>query len=119
MHWLLIFAWTLLPVFQVPIEDNRPVIRFSGYEWNVKTSRGHVGPGPNIFSAQGVQVDEHGYLHLRVAKINGRWVCSEVISTRSFGYGTYRFVVHDTATLDVNAVLGLFLWDTLAADRYY
>jgi hypothetical protein len=38
-------------------------IRFSGYDWKVKTSEGRVGPGPNLFGAEGVRVDRGGCLH--------------------------------------------------------
>jgi hypothetical protein len=94
-------------------------IRFAGSDWNVKTSRGNVGPGPNIFGREGVRVDRLGHLHLAIARQDGRWICSEVVSKRNFGYGEYRFVVRETANLDVNAVLGLFLWDTSAPEHQY
>jgi hypothetical protein len=37
-----------------------------------------------------------------------------VVLNRSLGYGTYTFVVRETAGIDPNAVLGLFLWDPVA-----
>jgi hypothetical protein len=85
----------------------------------VKTSRGNVGPGPNVFGSEGVKVDQRGYLHLAILQDGRRWLCSEVISEGSFGYGEYRFVLQETAHLDINAVLGLFLWDTTAAQQYF
>ena len=88
-------------------------LRFSGYEWAVKSSRGRVGPGPNYFSdsRNNVWVDAIGRLHLRITHRENRWYCAEVISQRSFGYGTYRFYL-DTRVdnLDPNIVLGLFTW---------
>lgn len=87
---------------------------FSGYTWTVKAaSDGPVGPGPNYFadSADQVWVDAQGRLHLRIAYKYGRWWAAEVISTRSFGYGTYHFDVDTTLDdLDPNIVLGLFTW---------
>lgn len=93
---------------------NRLVLQFSGYDWTIKdTCNTLVGPGPNYFSAShsNVWLDAEGRLHLRIAYHDGRWQCAEIVSQRSFGYGTYRFYV-DTppGNLDVNAVLGLFTW---------
>jgi len=88
-------------------------LQFSGYEWKVKSSNGRVGPGPNYFSdsKNNVDVDAKGRLHLRITQHDGRWQCAEVISTRSFGYGTYRFYV-DTRVdnMDPRVILGLFTW---------
>jgi hypothetical protein len=94
-------------------------IRFSRYDWQVKTSLGNVGPGPNVFGQEGVQVDRRGRLHLAIALHGGRWNCSEVVSKRSFGFGEYRFVIQETANLDTNAVLGLFLWDPSAPEHQF
>jgi len=88
-------------------------LQFSGYEWRVKSSSGRVGPGPNYFSdsKNNVEVDAKGRLHLRITQHDGRWHCAEVISTRSFGYGTYRFYVDTTFdNMDPRVVLGLFTW---------
>ncbi|MEK6409800.1 MAG: glycoside hydrolase family 16 protein [Acidobacteriota bacterium] len=88
-------------------------LQFSGYEWKVKSSSGQVGPGPNYFSdsKNNVEVDAQGRLHLRITKRDGRWHCAEVISTRSFGYGTYRFYVDTNIDkMDPRVVLGLFTW---------
>lgn len=107
------------PKTQVSDAGSAPFISFSGFKWRVKTSRGGVGPGPNVFGAEGVEVDPHGRLHLAIQRVGNRWVCSEVILERSLGFGEYRFVVSDTAGIDMNAVFGLFLWDTAAPQRYF
>lgn len=88
-------------------------IQFSGYEWRVKSSSERVGPGPNYFSDSGnnVEVDAKGRLHLRITKRGERWYCAEVISEKSFGYGTYRFYLDTKAdVLDPGVVLGMFTW---------
>jgi hypothetical protein len=95
------------------------VLGFSGYEWEIKQSGGRVGPGPNRFSAKNVAVEPDGALRLRIAPDNGEWACAEVISRKSFGYGTYRFFVRDTSDLDLNSILGLFTWDTAAKAQAY
>ena len=89
-------------------------ISFSGHTWSVKTSSGKVGPGPNYFSnsANNVWVDADDRLHLKITKDKGRWYCAEIVSTESFGYGTYRFYLDSPVdALDPNVVLGLFTWN--------
>ena len=93
-------------------------LQFSGYEWKVKSSNGPVGPGPNHFSDSkcNVEVDAQGRLHLRLTHHDGHWYCSEVVSTRSFGYGTYKFYVDGSIdSIDPNIVLGLFTWSDAPA----
>jgi len=88
-------------------------IRFSGYEWRVKSSDGQVGPGPNYFSdaPDTVWVDNEGRLHLRINNKYGHWWSAEIISKLSFGYGRYRFhLTTNVDDLEPNAVLGLFTW---------
>jgi hypothetical protein len=88
-------------------------ITFSGYDWVVKSSAGPVGPGPNLFSdsAESVFVDDQGRLHLRILEEAGKWTCAEVVSKRSFSYGTYRFhLATPVDDLDPNVVLGMFTW---------
>jgi hypothetical protein len=112
--------WVIAAMFVSTVfAQQSTMIRFSGYDWNVKTSPGRAGPGPNYFSADNVRVDGDGRLHLRVAQVDGRWVCAEVICSRSLGYGEYRFTVTDTAGLAANVILGLFTWDTNAPNQHY
>jgi hypothetical protein len=94
------------------------VIAFSGYRWDVKTSKGRVGPGPNRFGADDVRVDAGGRLHLGIVGKKGGWFCSEVVLGRSLGYGEYRFVVRKE-DLDDNAVFGMFLWDARAPRLHF
>ena len=89
-------------------------ISFSGYDWLVKSSFGRIGPGPNFFShsPENVSVDLIGRLHLSVNKQDGRWLCAEVVSRQSFGYGRYEFLLGSNPVfLDDNIVFGLFTWD--------
>ncbi|HSN43388.1 MAG TPA: glycoside hydrolase family 16 protein [Propionibacteriaceae bacterium] len=88
-------------------------IRFSGYDWLIKESATKVGPGPNVFSAANVVVDEGG-LQLRIAELDAGWACAEVIAQGAFGYGTYTWVVASELTqLDPAVVLGLFTWSDI------
>jgi hypothetical protein len=89
-------------------------LRFAGYAWRIKVSSIPVGPGPNTWTdaIHAVWVDETGRLHLRLApEADGTWPCTEVVSDRSFGYGTYRFILDSPVhQLDPSVVLGLFTW---------
>lgn len=108
----------LAAIVPTALVANAATLSFSGETWTIKSSRGRVGPGPNYFASgtQNVWVDAQGRLHLRITNRKGRWYCAEVVSTRSFGHGTYRFYL-DTPVdaLDPNVVLGLFTWSDLPA----
>ncbi len=88
-------------------------IQFSGYDWWVKDSPGLVGPGPNLFSdsTNNVWLDTAGNLHLRITHRSNDWQCAEVVTERTFGYGSYRFELASVVdNLDPSVVLGLFTW---------
>jgi hypothetical protein len=88
-------------------------IHFSGYDWWVKSNPGLLGPGPNYFSdsTNNVWIDALGQLHLRITNRSNEWQCAEIVSARTFGYGSYRFELGSSVNeMDLNAVLGLFTW---------
>ena len=88
-------------------------IRFSGYDWLVRSRTG--GPGPNCFSdsTNNVWLDASGRLHLRITRRSNQWQCAEIYSTRSFGYGSYRFRLDSRVdTLNDRVVLGLFTYSS-------
>jgi len=88
-------------------------LSFSGYDWWVKSSTGLVGPGPNYFSdsTTNVWVDTKGQLHLRITNRSKQWQCAELVTARTFGYGSYRFELNSRVdNLDPSVVLGLFTW---------
>ena len=88
------------------------LLQFDGHTWLVKSSARRIGPGPNLFDPNGAWVDTAGNLHLRIAKVGGKWQSAEVINQASLGRGTYSWTVQgDLAALDRNAVLGLFTWN--------
>jgi len=92
------------------------MLQFSGYDWIVRTAGSDRGGEPNSYDPANAWVDPKGYLHLRMALRDGRWSCAEVNLTRSLGFGTYKFVVQDSAHLGPSAVLGIFTWDETGAD---
>lgn len=93
------------------------VIHFSGYDWRVRTEGSDRGGEANSYDAANAWTDDKGYLHLRMALVDGKWSCAEVALTRSLGIGTYRFVVQDSAHLGPSAVVGLFTFDDNAGDE--
>jgi Glycosyl hydrolases family 16 len=83
-------------------------ISFSGLEWSVRDNV-YGSPGKNYWRNDNVWVDELGRLHLAIRKIDGRWTCAELQTTRKFLYGKYTFkVVGRVDQFDQNVVLGLF-----------
>ena len=88
-------------------------ISFAGYTWRVK-GPGWYGPGPNLFNdaANSVWVDVDGRLHMTIKNLGGNWYSTEVVPEDALGYGDYIFTtVGRIDNLDVNAVLGMFLWE--------
>jgi hypothetical protein len=83
---------------------------FGGYEWRIRDVPSDRG-GINKYDASNAWTDADGALHLRIAKSSGQWTSAEVTLTRSFGYGTYSFVVRDTSHLEPAAVFSMFTWD--------
>ena len=59
-------------------------ITFSGYQWDVRAT-GKGGPGPNIWDDANAQVDDKGWLHLKITSNadttgNTEWHCVELSS---------------------------------------
>jgi hypothetical protein len=84
------------------------VLHFSGYDWNVRSSPSDHGGELSDYEPANTWVDDKGYLHLLMTQAEGLWHCAGISLTRSLGYGTYRFVVQDSAHLPPSAVLTMF-----------
>ena len=93
------------------------LLHFSGYDWTVRSAGSDRGGEPNFYDPENAWVDENGYLHLRMAVRDGRWTCAEVILNRSLGFGSYRFVVQDSAHLGASPVVGMYTLDDAAPDE--
>jgi hypothetical protein len=90
-------------------QTTQQTINFAGYTWNVRSGSG--GPGPNYWSnsTENVWLDERGYLHMKIRRVNQTWYCSEVYTTHLTQYGEHRFVVESNLdSLDKSVVVGLF-----------
>ncbi|GBG78335.1 hypothetical protein CBR_g26364 [Chara braunii] len=91
-------------------------VRFSGRDWNTRTSTGVEEPGPNHWDGSLATVDEQGKLHLKISNNKeGGWSCAEVFLPSSLGYGTYTVRVSSpTNDLHENVVFGLFTYADVA-----
>ena len=87
------------------------LVHFSGYDWMIRSSPNDRGGDLYDYEPSNVWVDDQGYLHLLMGQEGGRWHCAAVSLTRSLGYGTYRFVISDSAHLPPSAILALFTQD--------
>lgn len=98
----------------------RPAVKtlhFSGYEWEIRQTASEPGGARNLYDPASATVDQRGYLHLRITKKGGEWNSAEVILTRSLGYGSYSFVVHDVSRLEPAVVLNISIWDNTGPSR--
>lgn len=94
-------------------------LRFSGYDWNVRTTDSARGGLNNLYDADNVWTDKSSALHLRISNKPKGWTCAQLILARSLGYGTYNFVVRDTARLDPAVVLSMHTFDPSAGDQHF
>jgi hypothetical protein len=85
-------------------------LRFSGLQWKVRTIPGDQGSKTNEYSSDNVYVDDFGALHLRLNRNSHGWVCSEVHSVRSYGYGTYSVDISDVAQLEPAVMFSAFTY---------
>jgi hypothetical protein len=88
-------------------------ILFSGYEWEVVQVPHDSSNVAYSNRASNAWTDSLGALHLRIVREEGEWTCAEVILSRSLGYGTYSFRVHEIPQLEPGTVFGMFTWDEL------
>jgi len=95
------------------------VLHFSGYDWTVRAIGSDRGGEKNDYDPANAWVDGQGYLHLRMYRNGSNWSCAEVSLNRSLGYGSYRFVIQDSAHLEPSAVLGMFTWDDARSGNFH
>jgi hypothetical protein len=92
-------------------------LQFSGYEWRIRDAPSNRGGRSNPYSSENAWTDKLGALHVQIKQTAKKWSCAEVTLTRSFGYGTYSFVVRDISHLAPNVVLEMFTWDYSGSDQ--
>jgi len=87
-------------------------VNWAGHTWNVTT--GGMA-GNNTGSAANVTVDGNGYLHLKISQTNGTWLCAELFTSDTIGFGTYQWQIDAPVDkLDKNVVLGLYPYGPIA-----
>jgi hypothetical protein len=101
----------------VAVFPSPKTINFSGYDWAISSGSIYRAGSRNDFDPANVWTDVNGALHLRISSSQGKWTAAEVKLTRSLGYGTYRFKVHDISHLEPTAVLTLVSWDGVGTDQ--
>ena len=94
-------------------------LRFSDYDWDVRTVASDRGGTNNLYDPNNAWTDASGALHLQITRKSGRWLCAEMTLNRSLGYGSYVVTVRDTSHLEPAAVLSMITWDDRGGDQNY
>ncbi len=96
----------------------RKIIHFSGYDWTVRSAGSDRGGETDAYDPTNAWTDNNGFLHLRTAERDGLWTCAEVSLPRSLGYGTYKFVIQDSAHLPPSAVVSFLTFDDIHPENF-
>jgi len=94
-------------------------LKFSGYDWSLRTIASDRGGTNNLYDPDNAWTDSSGALHMRITKKSGRWVCAQLALNRSLGYGTYVLVIRDVSHLQPAEVLSMYTFDEWHGDEYY
>jgi hypothetical protein len=94
-------------------------LKFSGYDWDVRTIASDRGGTNNLYDPDNAWTDASGALHLQIKRKAGRWWCAEMVLNRSLGYGTYLVTVRDTSHLEPAAVFSMITFEEWGGDQYY
>lgn len=94
-------------------------LRFSGYDWSVRTIASDKGGANNLYDPENAWTDTSGALHLQIKRKSSRWSCAEIFLNSSLGYGTYVVTVRDTSHVEPAAVFSMFTFDEWNAEQHY
>jgi hypothetical protein len=94
-------------------------LKFSGYDWGVRTIASDKGGTNNLYDPDNAWTDASGALHLQIKRKSDRWNCAEIFLNRNLGYGTYLITVRDTSHLEPAVVFSMFTFDELAGEQHY
>ena len=94
-------------------------LKFSGYDWDVRTIASDRGGTNNLYDPDNAWTDSSGALHLEIRRKVGRWSCAEVVLNRSLGYGTYVATLRDISHLEPAAVFSMNTFDDWGGDQHY
>jgi hypothetical protein len=84
------------------------ILRFSGLDWQVRTIPGDYASKTNEYSSDNISIDGSGALHMLMTRGARGWVCSEISSVRSFGYGDYNLEVQDVSHFEPAIMFSAF-----------
>jgi hypothetical protein len=97
----------LLLYLACPIQA-QSTLKWQGYTWFIRSAHAE-GPGPNDWSTSNVWLDSKGFLHMKIAQVNGKWSCAEIWTDHPLGFGTYQCQVEGPIdTIDPNVVFSMF-----------
>jgi hypothetical protein len=102
----------------VALAPTKP-LHFSGYDWKVRTISSDRGGMNNLYDGDNAWTDAKGALHLRIKKKGDKWSCTEMLMTRSLGYGTYIVTVRDVSKLEPAAVFSMTTFDDWGGEQHY
>jgi hypothetical protein len=94
-------------------------LKFSGYDWGVRTIASDKGGTNNLYDPENAWTDASGALHMQIKKKSSRWSCAEIFLNRSLGYGTYSVTVRDTSHLEPAAVFSMFTFEEWGGEQHY
>jgi len=94
-------------------------LKFSGYDWEVRTIASDKGGTNNLYDPDNAWTDASGALHLQIRRKSSRWACAEIFLNHSLGYGTYAVTVRDTSRLEPAAVFSMFTFEDWSGDEHY
>lgn len=94
-------------------------LRFSGYDWAVRTIASDKGGRNNLYDPENAWTDASGALHMQIKKRSSMWSCAEIFLNHSLGYGTYSVTVRDTSHLEPAAAFSMFVFDEWASEQHF
>jgi len=94
-------------------------LKFSGYDWAVRTVPSDRGGSENLYDPDNAWTDTSGALHMRIRHRSGLWYSAQLALTRSLGYGTYILSVRNVSRLEAAAVFSMYTFDEWHGDQYY
>ena len=94
-------------------------LKFSGYDWGVRTIESDKGGMSNLYTPENAQTDAKGALHMQITRKSGKWSCAEIFLNRTLGYGTYSVTVRDISHLEPAAVFSMFTFDDSDSEQHF
>ncbi|HTS35793.1 MAG TPA: glycoside hydrolase family 16 protein [Candidatus Solibacter sp.] len=94
-------------------------LKFSGYDWAVRTIESDKGGISNLYDPKNAWTDAKGALHMQITRKSDKWSCAEIFLNRTLGYGTYSVTIRDTSHLEPAAVFSMFTFDDSDSEQHF